>query len=115
MFDKAAFRFTTYRYLRCFFCFVRTSKVAEGEESLDHYTSQGHTQRSPSAGGVDRRRQIPDLVSIHPRPPEVEERLPLGHWEGDLIKGAFNRSAVGTLVERVSDLVFLAKMDGATA
>jgi IS30 family transposase len=32
-----------------------------------------------------------------------------------LIKGAFNRSAVGTLVERVSSLVFLAKMDCATA
>ena len=49
------------------------------------------------------------------RPPEVEERLLPGHWEGDLIKSAFNRSAVGTLVERVSGLVFLAKMDGGTA
>ncbi|AFP31441.1 Integrase [Marinobacter sp. BSs20148] len=76
---------------------------------------QGHTKRRPRAGGVDRRQQIPDLVSIHLRPPEVEEQLLPGHWEGDLIKGAFNRSAVGTLVERVSGLVFLAKMDGATA
>jgi IS30 family transposase len=76
---------------------------------------QGHTKRRPRAGGVDRRQQIPDLVSIHLRPPEVEERLLPGHWEGDLIKGAFNRSAVGTLVERVSGLVFLAKMDGSTA
>lgn len=76
---------------------------------------QGKTTRRPRAGGVDRRQQIPDLVSIHLRPPEVDERLLPGHWEGDLIKGAFNRSAVGTLVERVSGLVFLAKMDGATA
>ncbi|UQG59339.1 IS30 family transposase [Marinobacter sp. M3C] len=76
---------------------------------------QGHTQRRPRAGGVDRRQQIPDLVSIHLRPPEVDERILPGHWEGDLIKGAFNRSAVGTLVERVSGWVFLAKMDGATA
>ena len=38
-----------------------------------------------------------------------------GRWEGDLIKGAFNRSVVGTLVERVSGLILLAKMDGATA
>jgi IS30 family transposase len=63
---------------------------------------QGHTKRRPRAGGVDRRQQIPDLVNIHLRPPEVDERLLPGHWEGDLIKGAFNRSAVGTLVERVS-------------
>lgn len=76
---------------------------------------QGKTKRRPRAGGVDRRQQIPDLVSIHLRPPDVDERLLPGHWEGDLIKGAFNRSAVGTLVERVSGLVFLAKMDGATA
>lgn len=76
---------------------------------------QGKTKRRPRAGGVDRRQQIPDLVSIHLRPPEVDERLLPGHWEGDLIKGAFNRSAVGTLVERVSGLVFLAKMDGATS
>ena len=76
---------------------------------------QGHTKRHPRAGGADRRQQIPDLVSIHLRSPEVEERLLPAHWEGDLIKGAFKRSAVGTLVERVSGLVFLAKMDGATA
>jgi IS30 family transposase len=76
---------------------------------------QGHTRRRPRSGGVDRRQQIPDLVSIHLRPPEVDERILPGHWKGDLIKGAFNHSAVGTLVERVSGLVFLSKMDGATA
>jgi len=75
----------------------------------------GMNKRRPRAGGVDRRQQIPDLVSIHLRPPEFDERLLPGHWEGDLIKGAFNRAAVGTLVERVSGLVVLAKMDGATA
>ena len=46
------------------------------------------------------------------RPPEIEDRLIPGHWEGDLIKGAGNRSCVGTLVERSSRLVLLARMDG---
>ena len=73
---------------------------------------QGHAKRRPRARGQDRRGQIADMVSLHVRPPEIEDRLIPGHWEGDLIKGAHNRSCVGTLVERTSRLVLLAKVEG---
>ena len=75
----------------------------------------GHAKRRPRARGEDRRGRIPDMVSIHDRPPEVEERLIPGHWEGDLIKGAYNRSAVGTLVERMTLFTVLSKMEDASA
>jgi len=75
----------------------------------------GRSTRMPRTRGVDRRGQIPDMVSIHVRPPEVDDRIMPGHWEGDFIKGAGNKSSVGVLVERSSRLVLLAKMDDATA
>lgn len=55
------------------------------------------------------------MVSIHDRPPEVDERLVPGHWEGDLIKGKGNRTSVGTIVERTTLFTVLAKMKTATA
>lgn len=76
---------------------------------------QARNTRRPRSGGEDRRGQIPEMVSIHVRPPEVNDRLMPGHWEGDLIKGAGNRSSVGVLVERTTRLVLLAKMPDATA
>jgi len=75
----------------------------------------GHSTRMPRTRGNDRRGQIPEMVSIHVRPPEVDDRVMPGHWEGDFIKGAGNKSSVGVLVERTSRLVLLAKMDDATA
>lgn len=44
----------------------------------------------------------------------MQRQLP-GHWGGDFIKGAFNRSAVGTLVERKTRFVVLCRMQGCTA
>lgn len=89
--------------------------VGELRKELVQCLRQGKSTRRPRAGGVDRRGQIPDMVSIHLRPPEVEDRLMPGHWEGDLIKGKNNASAVGTLVERSSGYLMLVKMNDATA
>ena len=71
---------------------------------------QARKVRRPRARGEDRRGEIPNLVSIHQRPPEVDDRVIPGHWEGDLIKGTGNASAVGTLVERTTLFVTLAKV-----
>ena len=58
---------------------------------------------------------VPEQLRIVHRPDEVRQRMVPGHWAGDLSKGAFNRSCVGTLVERKTRFVILCKIDGGTA
>ena len=57
-----------------------------------------------------RRRPEGDIRPIGDRPPDIEERLEPGHWEGDLIIGARNRTAVVTLTERVTRHTLLAAL-----
>ena len=44
---------------------------------------------------------------IDKRPPDVADRRIAGHWEGDLITGSANRSAIGTVVERTTRYTLL--------
>lgn len=59
-----------------------------------------------------KRGDIPNPTPIAARPREVEARLIPGHWEGDILKGRANGSAVGSLVERTTRLVLLARLPG---
>jgi len=79
---------------------IYAQPVGELKRDLIAYLRQAKNKQLPRSKGQDRHGQIPDMLSIHLRPPEIEDRQFPGHWEGDLIKGAGNASAVGTLVER---------------
>ncbi len=56
--------------------------------------------------------KIPNMTMIQDRPQEVRKRLVPGHWEGDLLKGKRNQSAIGTLVERSTRYVILVPLGG---
>lgn len=95
------------------FCLARGSLKKELKAALrQHKYKRG---RRPPAGERQQHNRIPDLVSIEERPKEVEDRIIPGHWEGDLVMGKGNHSAIGTLVERTTRTVILVPVESKQA
>jgi transposase, IS30 family len=73
----------------------------------------GRRRRRPHRRADARRAgSLVDMTMIDQRPAEAADRDVGGHWEGDLITGASNRSAIGTLVERSSRFTILLHLPG---
>ena len=71
---------------------------------------QGKTMRGRKPRGSELRGKLCNMTNIRERPEEVEGRLVPGHWEGDIIVGSREASAVGSLVERTTRQLLLVRL-----
>ncbi|WP_456152250.1 IS30 family transposase [Glutamicibacter protophormiae] len=76
----------------------------EVEQSL----RTGRARRKQHRNPASRTPRFRDpMINISERPASVEDRAVPGDWEGDLILGAGNKTAIATLVERTTRFVAL--------
>jgi IS30 family transposase len=75
---------------------------------LTKYLRTGRALRQPGRhAGQRKSRIVRDMVNISQRPAEADDRAVPGHWEGDLMIGKRNATAIGTLVERSTGYALL--------
>ena len=105
-----------------------------GPLSISHETIYRHVWRDKKRGGTlhthlrgarkrrrkrygayDSRGRLAGKRMISERPPEVEARSHIGHWEADTVAGAGSKDCVMPLVERKTGLVLIGKLADRTA
>jgi transposase, IS30 family len=69
-----------------------------------------HSKRRYNRKGGKNKIRIKEQINISQRPQHVELRLEVGHWEGDLMIGLGQKSAIGTIVERKTRYTFIIKL-----
>ena len=85
------------------------------EDRLWEYLPRKQKHRHKKYGRKSQKARIPQRVSIHDRPVEINNRIEIGHWEGDTVEGKGHNYGIHTEVERVSRYLLAGKVSAITS
>ena len=95
--------------------YIYTRPQASLNKKLIKLLVRKKTRRIPSKKKRGKGSVIVNQVSIDNRPKHIELRHEVGHWEGDLVIGKDNKSAIGTIVERKTRFTLILKLNSKKA
>jgi IS30 family transposase len=84
----------------------------ERKEFIRHLARRHRDRKEKFPGRRIRPSKILNRVSIEERPPAVESRKQPGHWEGDSLISRGCKTALNSLTERTTRLLFITKLSG---
>lgn len=98
---------TIYRYIYS----PRPEHQGGALEKLWEYLPWKRVKRRKKYGRRVQKGQIPERISIHLRPAQVDTRTEFGHWEGDTLEGKGHKEGIHTEVERLTRFLMARKVD----
>lgn len=90
--------------------YIYHPKTPSRLEMIGHLRRAHRKRKAKGIGRAARKTKIPNRTSIEQRPPSVETRKQIGHWEGDSLVSRCSLVALNSLVERKSRLLMLTKL-----
>jgi transposase, IS30 family len=99
-----------YRYI---YVLPRGALKATLIQALRH--ARAYRRKRKRGNYKETRGKLVAMLSIEARPHDVADRTIPGHWEGDLILGKHQRTALGTLVERTTRYTLLGPLNAKDA
>lgn len=79
------------------------------------YLRRKQKKRKKQNGRKVHKSHIPDRISIHMRPEEINTREEFAHWEGDTVEGKGHKDGIHTEVERMSRMILAQKIPAITS